>query len=380
MTKPRTSLPFEAWPEIDRLLWTQAVSKGGFLEPDGNAAHWAKATKIQVQKGYAKFLFFLRAQCNLDHELALDPHARITKERIHAYAKWLIDQDLSSITCASRMTDLCEAIRVMCPGSDLTAIKDAISKLQKRASTSRQKHTKILHPQEIWRRLADEMVRLAQEAGEHPSLLEACAYRDLMAFGFLALRPIRLRNLTQLTLGTQLTHDVLGYRCRFESHETKDHNVLLFDLPTDPEFIDLFEIYLRRFRSVLLNEKTTAQELQGSLWVSTRRKAMSQQSLYWNICRLSEKLFGHRINPHLLRDCAASAISADTPEHVMTAARVLGHSSLNTTIGHYEQSSMLIALERLGDQIHALQIEGLEEEQESDIFALPFNLFDDEAA
>lgn len=380
MRKPRTALPFAEWPERDRTCWTNTISKGGFLDPDGRAAHWADATKTQVQKGYAKFLFFLHVKFALNEELHLEPHQRITKDRIHAYAKWLIDQGLSSVTCASRMTDLCEAIRVMCPEADLTVIKEAISVLQKRASPSRKKHTKIVHPHQIWRTIADELLRVKQEAGDHPSLLQACSCRDLMAFGFLALRPIRLRNLTQINLGVHLTKDDKIWHCHFEARETKDHNILAFDLPTDPEFMELFECYLTRFRPVLVKSKADSKDLQGPLWVSTRRKAMSQQSLYWNICRLSEKLFSHRINPHLLRDCAVSAISTDSPEHILMAARVLGHSSLTTTIGHYEQSSMLIALGRLNDHIHALQTEDLEQDEKTDLFSFPFDFLDDEAA
>ena len=62
------------------------------------------------------------------------------------------------------------------------------------------------------------------------------------------------------------------------------------------------------------------------------------------------------------------------------AARVLGHSSLNTTIAHYEQSSMLMALSRLNDHIHTLQVEGLEQGEKSDLFSSPFDSLDDEAA
>ena len=173
MTKPRTSLPFSEWPEQDRQCWTNAISKGDFLEPDGRAAHWADATKIQVQKGYSKFLFFLDMHFNLAKERLLQPDERISKDRIHAYAQWLINQGLSSVTCASRMTDLCEALRVMCPDADIAVIKDAISVLQRRASPSRKKHLRILHPQTIWRKAAGELHSIAQEAGANPSLLQA---------------------------------------------------------------------------------------------------------------------------------------------------------------------------------------------------------------
>ena len=172
MTKLRTSLAFSQWPEQDRKCWTNAISKGGFLEPDGRAAHWADATKIQVHKGYSKFLFFLDTHFDLAKERLLQPHERISKDRIHAYAQWLINQGLSSVTCASRMTDLCEALSVMCPEADIAVIKDAISVLQRRASPSRKKHLRILHPETIWRKTAVELHRIAQEASKSTTLLQ----------------------------------------------------------------------------------------------------------------------------------------------------------------------------------------------------------------
>ena len=67
------------------------------------------------------------------------------------------------------------------------------------------------------------------------------------------------------------------------------------------------------------------------------------------------KLLGKPIYPHLLRDCAASAMSSDAPEYILAASRILGHSSLKTTLSHYEQSSMLAAGARLVEHMSALQ-------------------------
>ena len=46
---------------------------------------------------------------------------------------------------------------------------------------------------------------------------------------------------------------------------------------------------------------------------STRSAPMSEQAIYWNTCQLTDELFGRCINPHLFRDCAASAIANDDP-------------------------------------------------------------------
>ena len=113
-------------------------------------------------------------------------------------------------------------------------------------------------------------------------------------------------------------------------------------------------------------------QLSGPLWISTRRKRMSQQALYFNICQLSERLLGVRLNPHLMRDCVASAMSSGAPEYILAAARILGHSPLSTTIGHYEQSSMLAAGARLNDFILEMQAADNNGDRTNDFFDLRF--------
>mgnify|MGYP001376146384 CR=1 FL=1 len=106
---------------------------------------------------------------------------------------------------------------------------------------------------------------------------------------------------------------------------------------------------------------------------------MSQQALYYNICQLSEHLLGMRLNPYLKRDCAASAMSSDALEYILTAARIMGHSTLIITIGHYEQSSMLAAGARLNDFILEMQAAGNRDDRNHYFFDLPFEqLFEED--
>ena len=56
--------------------------------------------------------------------------------------------------------------------------------------------------------------------------------------------------------------------------------------------------------------------------------------------------FGHPINPHLFRDCAATSIAIDNPDHVRIAARLLGHRSLATTDRYYNQAGAVDAVRR----------------------------------
>ena len=82
---------------------------------------------------------------------------------------------------------------------------------------------------------------------------------------------------------------------------------------------------------------------------------MSGQAIYCNTCNLTERVFGVRINPHLLRDCAASALATDDPGHILAAGRLLGHASLDTTNRHYNQSQMISAVDALHEVIEKLR-------------------------
>jgi len=373
----RTSISLANWPELDQRLWRSATSKGEFLSPNGKAAHWVPETKRQVEKGYGKWIFFLTSVAALSSENRDSPFGRVTEGTLRGYVEVLTDQVLASQTIASRLTDLCEALRVMCPSCDLTMIKHLVSVLNRRATPSRNKAARIKHPFEIWTAALKAMDD-AETSDELTPLHRSCGYRDALALGFLALRPIRLKNLTQLTLSEHLKFDGARWQCNFSGHETKERQPLHFALPTDVQFVTHFERYLTVHRPLLLRDlhdvrqSKPVSQLTGPLWISTRRTRMSQQSLYWNTCRLSERLFNVRLNPHLMRDCAASAMSSDAPEYILAAARILGHSTLTTTIEHYEQSSMLSAGAHLNDFIGQLQAVSYSEGHEEDLFALPF--------
>ena len=256
-------------------------------------------------------------------------------------------------------------------------LKHLLKVLNRRAKPSRNKASRIKHPLEIWAAALKAMDD-AETSNELTPLHRSCAYRDALALGILALRPIRLKNLAQLTLSEHLTFDGSRWQCSFSGCETKDKKPLHFELPTDVEFVTRFERYLTVHRPALLRDMhNTAQsrpvsQLAGPLWISTRRTRMFLQSLYWNTCRISERLFNVRLTLHLMRDCAASAMSSDAPEYILAAARILGPGTLSTTIGHYEQSSMLAAGGHLNDFIGQLQAENKSEHDKKDLCDLPF--------
>ncbi len=70
---------------------------------------------------------------------------------------------------------------------------------------------------------------------------------------------------------------------------------------------------------------------------------MGPKAAYNRITKVTKQAFGSPLNPHLFRDCAATSIAIEDPEHVRISASILGHASLATTEKYYNQARTLEA-------------------------------------
>jgi len=374
--KAPTSRPFARWPARDQHLWHAAIHKGDFLDPDGKAAHWSDATRTQIEKGYGKWIFHLEAEDVLPGNGDVDPMERVDEDQLRAYLERLKQQGLASQSIASRITDLAEAIRVMQPDANTSILKQLAITMQQRAAPSRKKHARIKPPQEIWQACLAYMEQSMMDEPA-PNMNQASRYRDALALGLLAQRPLRRRNISGLILGQHLTLERGIWYCDIPDDETKDGSPIAFTLPEDERFCATFTHYLLVSRQRLLRASALAtnnlQDINGPLWISTRGTAMTSHAFYYGITRISDELLGAPLNPHLLRDCAASSMSSEAPEYVLAASRILGHRGLATTLGHYEQSSMLAAGANLASTMEALQQQAMATAAPlNDDLALPF--------
>jgi integrase/recombinase XerD len=357
-----TSVKLEDWPVLDRELWHAATRKGEFLDPDGKAANWSDATRLQVQKGYGKWIFHLEAEGALPAQDQQWPIDRVDEDQLRSYMDRLKAQGLASQTIASRIVDLTEAIRVMQPAADITILRELSATMQQRAFPSRKKHARIKPPQEIWQAC---LAYLEQSIQDHPTpnINQASRFRDALSLGLLAQRPLRRRNMSGLVLGEHLALDNGIWYCHIPGDETKDGSPISFTLPEDEQFSTVFTHYLLVSRQRLLRGSALKtdhlQDTFGPLWISTRGTAMTSHAFYYGVTRISDELLGAPLYPHLLRDCAASALSSDAPEYILAASRILGHSDIATTLGHYEQSSMLAAGANLATTMEELQRQAL---------------------
>jgi len=64
------------------------------------------------------------------------------------------------------------------------------------------------------------------------------------------------------------------------------------------------------------------------------------------IVEQTRAVFGHSVNPHLFRDCLATSVAVDDPNHFGIAARLLGHRNQATTERYYDQARSIDAIRR----------------------------------
>jgi integrase len=175
----------------------------------------------------------------------------------------------------------------------------------------------------------------AEAAEDHTPRQRAVGYRNGLAIALLAARPLRLKNLAALELDRHLVRAGQGWRLVIPGAETKTGRPL--ELPFPEVLVPALERYVEVHRPVLAAAEGRRGQGQAgaALWLSPTGGPLSAGTLAFHITERTRAAFGRAVNPHLFRDCAATSLALEDPEHVRIAAQVLGHGSFRTTERHY---------------------------------------------
>jgi integrase/recombinase XerD len=336
---PRRRMPLSEWPEIDRALWDAALRPADLLDDGGSRARHAPSSNQKAVKGYGKWLAWL-AERDL-----LDPHSRpgsrITPERVRAYLETL-RQGVSTGTLINLLEDLYAVARVMDPDGNWSWIWPLVSQIRARHVPVRRKQDRIVSANELLD-LGFDLMRRSSSA--RTAIKRAVHYRDGLMIAFLSTRPLRLRNLAGLDLGRTFVSRGDTWWIDIPGEETKTKEPI--EMPLPDELTPAFDGYLNVHRPILCRQKNRWTAPIGSaLWVSTNGSPMRVRSIPQRIVDQTRAAFGHSVNPHLFRDCVATSIAIDDPDHVRIAARLLGHRSLATTDKYYNQARSIDAVRR----------------------------------
>jgi integrase len=327
----RACLPISQWPEADRRLWLAACAPGDILDDDiGARSGHAVISNRKATKGYGRWLTYL--QISAPATLAMPPVDRITRERVRAYVDSLVAIGNSTQTILARLQELGEVAEVMAPDRIWSFINEIASKIRARHRPARDKSN--LRPSN---ELVDLGFELMKSARSLSGVETAIAYRDGLVIAFLALIPLRRRNLADLVLDRTLIRQGSEWLVVFGEDETKTHAAFEIGLPD--VLRKPLENYLQNYRPILAaREGRWVRPVEGAVWVSKDGSPMRQIALYDRVRARTKDAFGVAINPHLFRDAAATTMAIADPGHIRLAAPLLGHRTFTTTERYYQQA------------------------------------------
>jgi integrase len=332
----RECLKLEFWPARDREIWQRALEPADYFDDTkGARTNHSKKSNDGTVKGYGRYLTFLHH--NDRDALQLPPGERITRERVKAFVAHLQEIGNSSQTTLGRLQNLLEVAKIIDPSKDWSFIND-------RASRVRAQHKPVRNKQDI--KLTDELLalglKLLAKASEYEGLEAAILLRDGLIIAFLALIPVRRRNIADLILDENLVVIDGGWLVLYDETETKTldpHEVLLPGILNEP-----LQTYLSIHRPYLLaREGRWTSDPRGALWISKDGSAMTQMAIYDRIHARTKDEFGKPMSIHAFRYAAATTLAIEDPVNVRIAAPLLGHRTFSTTETYYQQAQTLEA-------------------------------------
>lgn len=340
-------VPLAEWPSHDRVAWTKALRPATFLAPVSPAAAWAPATQRRVARSYGRFLGWLTLTGRLDAQAG--PASRLTQAMFEDFVPHLlpINKPRSVI---SVLDGLVMFIRALGLANDTAWLRSVQQGLWPEVRDTRDKAQRLRHALALLE-LGATLMRGAPLAGTR--LSHALRYRDGLIIALLAMRPLRTRNFLGLVIGQHLVQQDGRWWILIAASETKNKRPIEVRFPA--KLVGFLEHYLATVRPLLARGHGAKAGAPAHLWLGKSGVVLSERRFHSCVCGRTKTAFGRSVNPHLFRDAVATSIALDDPEHVRSAASVLGHASFASTERHYRMSRGADATRVLNEVMEALE-------------------------
>ena len=218
-------------------------------------------------------------------------------------------------------------VEILDPDLDLRWLRDIELELEDQMRPA-PKSNRVMFSDRIFEAGA-ELIRKAEADVQRTALQRARMARDGLLIAFLAVCPIRRKNLAALRLGVTLVQEADTWWLVLPDSETKsrrhDHRIL-------PSVLgDLIDIYVTKFWPAF-------PPCDNALWPSQYGGAMSEAGLHKLVTITTERELGKAIGPHMFRHCMPYTIANVDGSRIGLASAVLQHSDPRTTQKHYNRA------------------------------------------
>ena len=303
-----TGLSFDDWPVWLQAAWHRACKPNdSFLEQGGAFADWRPGTLDNARAALSEFL--------AGFDGPLSPTDRlITRDNVSAYIASMYQRNLKIGTIHTRAAFLFRVAKRLWPDDDWAWFGMMVSRLAQHKYAAPRVQRPFIHLRELY---TAGFALMDEAASRRIGVYRVLQYRDGLILALLAVAPVRIKN------AQQAREEHLNVRARtisWESHETKNHEPLCYDLPDD--LTERLRQWLDVYRPWLLAHFGTEST---ALWLNRHGNGLSIIGLRHRIKFRSENAFGKTVRPHDIRSCVATSIIMDFPERVEDARNLLGH-------------------------------------------------------
>lgn len=324
--RQRFSVPIAEWPDPWRERWeavTGSAAGSRFRRRRANpTADWSASYRKRVERGVGMLAAFMRQQ---------DRAPVLTEDLIHDFLDGCADRGLSGQSMGMYAGEIHRAFNIMEPDLDLGWLRDLADELA-RAPAVRSKAARVIRTHQL-QRTGQELMR---EASRQPlTTATALRYRDGLILAVWAVRPYRLSNFTTLTIGESLLVGEDSATIVIDRTKNGDGSTTRWP----PILFEALQTYLQTYRAYLRRDGPD----DGRLWIGRDGAPITPRALSCHFGDITARHIGHRINPHLVRDCAVTSVVEMDPREALRASALAGHRDPRTTDRHYQHATSYTA-------------------------------------
>ncbi|SMY10406.1 tyrosine-type recombinase/integrase [Flavimaricola marinus] len=318
--------PRAEWPSSDKVMWQTLWSDAGPLDDPGPLAHLRQTTHNSLEPRYARWIKWLRA-----HDVAslnLHPADRATVSRLQ---KWLATlEHTRPMTRLSYIDGVLRILVAAAPEMDWSLQRRLLDGLRRAAGRGDQsrKSGRVLSSA-VLLQLGLNHAGPYSEAAATP-LERKKRLRDGAMIALLAVLPMRRRSFCELALDRSVHVD--GARILICLSEDMTKTAVSWETAVPHQVEPTLRRYIEDARPFLMSRGDQHHDI---LWVGKKGEIIGQNYIGSRIGKLTKRLTGKRVSPHLFRDAAATTMVRTSPQASRLIQPVLAHSSPRTAERHY---------------------------------------------
>lgn len=245
-------------------------------------------------------------------------------------------------TVASSLIGLKCVVQRMAPDRDWRWLKNITNRLDSWAPSSTDHRDRILPAEHILHRCLFELASFSEDSLTRPRIAQR--YRNIFMIALLTVWPLRIRSFAALRLGTHIRQVGTEWRLEVPGARTKTSQPIRLILP---ELIrPNLEYHLEVVRPALRKPAHP-----NDFWPGGKGQRMSENTIYQTVMRITDELFGIRINPHCFRSIAATTLAENSAKDALYARPLLGHRLPKTTEAHYIRARQREASRKVSEAI-----------------------------